>query len=107
MLPLLISYFPDPWFKKWHHKRRLIQPGFAALVASRLAPGGRWLLATDWPDYAEQMRAVLDACPGLVNEHAGGTGWAPRPGWRPVTRFERRGLAAGRPVRDLAYRKPS
>ncbi len=104
---LMISYFPDPWPKKRHHKRRLIQPGFAALVASRLAPGGRWLLATDWPDYAEQMRAVLDACPGLVNEHAGGTGWAPRPGWRPVTRFERRGLAAGRPVRDLAYRKPS
>lgn len=102
----LVTFFPDPWHKKRHHKRRLVSPAFAQLVASRLAPGGRWLLATDWPDYAEQMREVLDAEPGLVNEYAEAGGWAPRPVERPITKFEARGLAEGRPVADLAYRRP-
>lgn len=101
----LVTFFPDPWPKKRHHKRRLVQAPFAKLAASRLRVGGRWLLATDWPDYADQMRQVLDAAPGLVNEYASSGGWAPRPGSRPITKFERRGLAAGRPVVDLAYRR--
>ncbi len=101
----LATYFPDPWHKKRHHKRRLVSPEFAALVASRLLPGGRWLLATDWPDYAAQMREVLDAEPALRNEHAETGGWAPRPATRPITKFEARGLAEGRPVADLAYRR--
>lgn len=103
----LAIYFPDPWHKKRHHKRRLIQPGFAELVTSRLVIGGRWLLATDWPDYAEHMRLVLDAAPGLANEYAGTGGWAPRPETRPITKFERRGIEAGRPVSDLVYRRVS
>ncbi len=95
----LWTFFPDPWPKKRHHKRRLVTASFAALVASRLEPGGSWRLATDWPEYAEQMRAVLDAEPGL----AGG----PVERWvdRPVTKFERKGIAAGRPIVDLAYRR--
>lgn len=101
----LSIFFPDPWQKKRHHKRRLVSPAFAQLATSRLAIGARWLLATDWPDYAEQMRQVLDATPGLINEYAGSGGWAPRPDDRPVTKFEERGLAAGRPVADLAYRR--
>lgn len=101
----LVTFFPDPWPKKRHHKRRLVQAYFASLVASRLRVGGRWLLATDWPSYAEQMREVLDACPGLINEYASSGGWAPRPDSRPITKFEARGLAAGRPVADLAYRR--
>ncbi len=99
----LSSFFPDPWHKKRHHKRRLVSPSFAELAASRLTVGGRWLLATDWPDYAGQMRRVLDATPVLANEYP--DGWAPRPAWRPITRFEHRGLAAGRPVFDLSYRR--
>src|SRR5574340_158873 len=73
-------FFPDPWPKKRHHKRRLIQPGFVALLASRLAPGGRLHCATDWHDYAEQMLAVLSACPDLANT---ADGFAPRPPTRP------------------------
>lgn len=107
-LQLLCTFFPDPWHKQRHQKRRLIQPQFAELVARKLAPGGRWLLATDWPDYAEHMRSVLDGHPGLVNEFADEPGgWAPRTPLRPITRFEQRGLSAGRPVRDLSYRRPA
>lgn len=101
----LVTFFPDPWHKKRHQKRRLVSSGFAGLVTSRLRIGGRWLLATDWPDYAEQMRMVLDASPGLVNEYAFAGGWAPRPENRPITKFEARGIQAGRPVVDLAYRR--
>lgn len=96
----LWTFFPDPWPKARHHKRRLVGPEFARLVASRLAPGGVWRLATDWDDYAEAMREVLDAEPGLVNLH---DGWAPRFAPRPVTKYERRGLDAGRTIHDLAY----
>jgi tRNA (guanine-N7-)-methyltransferase len=95
----LWTFFPDPWPKARHHKRRLVTPEFAALAASRLAPGGSWRLATDWPDYAERMVEVLDAEPRLRG------GVVERWDERPVTRFERRGLAAGRPVTDLHYRR--
>ena len=98
----LWTFFPDPWHKARHHKRRLVRPEFARLVASRLAPGGVWRLATDWDDYAEAMREVLDAEPGLVNAH---DGWAPRFPLRPVTRYEQRGLDAGRTIHDLEYRR--
>lgn len=95
----LWTLFPDPWPKKRHHKRRLVTPGFAALAASRLARGGVWRLATDWPDYATQMRQVLDAEPALVG------GLVPRWTNRPTTRFERRAAREGRSVVDLAYRR--
>jgi tRNA (guanine-N7-)-methyltransferase len=95
-------YFPDPWPKKRHWKRRLIQPPFVALVASRLAPGGLLHCATDWQPYAEQMLEVLSAEPLLVNT---ADGFAPRPAWRPETKFERRGLALGHGVWDLLFRR--
>lgn len=93
------TFFPDPWPKKRHHKRRLVTPRFAALAASRLRPGGVWRLATDWAEYAEQMRAVLDAEPLLTG--------GPTQRWadRPLTKFERKGIAAGRSITDLAYRR--
>nr|WP_232524675.1 tRNA (guanosine(46)-N7)-methyltransferase TrmB [Nocardioides mangrovicus] len=95
----LWTFFPDPWPKNRHHKRRLVQPAFARAVASALAPGGCWRLATDWADYAEQARAVIDAEPSL----SGGVTarWAERP----MTRFERRGVEEGRAVTDLTYRR--
>jgi tRNA (guanine-N7-)-methyltransferase len=95
-------YFPDPWPKKRHWKRRLIQPPFVALLASRLAPGGLLHCATDWQPYAEQMLEVLSAEPTLANTAAG---YAPRPAWRPETKFERRGLALGHGVWDLLFRR--
>ena len=95
----LWTFFPDPWHKKKHHKRRLVTPTFAALAASRLAPGAEWRLATDWGDYAEQMVDVLDAEPLLTG------GVVERWAERPVTKFERKGLAAGRDITDLAYRR--
>jgi tRNA (guanine-N7-)-methyltransferase len=98
----LWTFFPDPWPKKRHHRRRLVSRPFGGLAASRLVPGGRWRLATDWPDYAEWMREVLDAEPLLENEHGGA---APRWVDRPETRFERRGVRAGRPITDLTYRR--
>lgn len=93
-------FFPDPWPKARHHKRRLIQPAHVALLRSRLAPGGTLHCATDWAEYAEVMREILDADPELVNAYPG---FAPRPAHRPVTRFERRGLAAGRQIFDLIF----
>ncbi|WP_239459997.1 tRNA (guanosine(46)-N7)-methyltransferase TrmB [Nocardioides daejeonensis] len=93
----LWTFFPDPWPKKRHHKRRLVSPSFAALAASRLRTGGVWRLATDWAEYAEQMREVLDAEPALDG------GAVPRWRDRPVTKFERKGVAADRDIVDLAY----
>ena len=93
-------FFPDPWPKRRHHKRRLVQPAFAALAATRLRPGGTLHMATDWADYAVQMRAVADAEPRLVG------GEVPRPPWRPVTKFEARARAEGRDVHDFVYRRP-
>lgn len=95
----LWTFFPDPWHKSRHHKRRLVNPDFAALAASRLAHGGVWRLATDWAAYAAQMIEVLDAEPALEG------GLVPRWDDRPVTRFERRGLAEGREPVDLVYRR--
>ena len=99
-------YFPDPWHKKRHNKRRLLQPAFAALLVKKLAPGGRLHLATDWQDYAEQMWDVLDATPGLRNR-AGLRGHVPRPDWRPQTHFETRGQRLGHGVWDLLYDRDS
>ena len=134
-------FFPDPWPKKRHHKRRLIQPAFVALLASRLAPGGYLHCATDWAHYAVQMLAVLAGEPLLVNTAfddmalddtavddttldpaavgdtagtgatvigetpAGCRGFAPRPAWRPVTKFENRGLRLGHGVWDVVFRR--
>lgn len=95
-------FFPDPWPKARHHKRRLVQPELVALLASRLVPGGFVHCATDWPDYGAQMLHVLSAEPLLVNDAAG---FASRPPDRPLTRFERRGLARGHPVVDLVFRR--
>jgi len=95
-------FFPDPWHKKKHHKRRLIQPALVALLASRIAPGGYLHCATDWQDYAEQMLAVLSAEPQLRNI---ADGYAPRPDYRPLTKFERRGLRLGHGVWDLVFER--
>jgi tRNA (guanine-N7-)-methyltransferase len=95
-------FFPDPWPKKRHHKRRLIQPPLARLLGERLRPGGYLHVATDWLDYAEQILAVLSAEPLLANT---AEGFAPRPEWRPHTKFERRGLRLGHEVRDVLFRR--
>jgi tRNA (guanine-N7-)-methyltransferase len=97
-------WFPDPWHKTRHHKRRLIQPEFVALLASRMAPAGLLHLATDWQAYAEQMLAVLEAAPDWRNAVAPGQ-YAEKPDWRIETHFERRGLRLGHGVWDLLYRK--
>jgi tRNA (guanine-N7-)-methyltransferase len=95
-------FFPDPWPKKRHHKRRLLQAQFVELAASRLVPGGILHVATDWQEYAEQVLLVLGACPALANT---ANGFAPRPSWRPETKFERRGLALGHGVWDLVFER--
>ncbi|WP_126447210.1 tRNA (guanosine(46)-N7)-methyltransferase TrmB [Sulfuricystis multivorans] len=95
-------YFPDPWPKKRHHKRRLIQPPFVHQLALRLAPGGYLHLATDWEEYAQQMLAVLSAEALLENT---APGFAPRPDWRPQTKFEQRGLRLGHGVWDVLFRR--
>ena len=95
-------FFPDPWPKKRHHKRRLVQADFVALLASRIKSGGYVHLATDWAEYAEQMLAVLAAEPQLENTAAA---FAPRPAYRPQTKFETRGLKLGHGVWDLVFRR--
>jgi tRNA (guanine-N7-)-methyltransferase len=95
-------YFPDPWHKKRHNKRRLVNAEFAALLVRKLAVDGRLHLATDWQDYAEQMWDVLDATTGLANR-AGSRGAVARPDWRPQTHFETRGQKLGHGVWDLLY----
>ncbi|WP_189931944.1 tRNA (guanosine(46)-N7)-methyltransferase TrmB [Streptomyces aurantiogriseus] len=97
-------YFPDPWPKKRHHKRRLIQPEFLSLAATRLKPGALVHCATDWEPYAEQMLEVLTAHPEFENTQADG-GFAPRPEFRPLTRFEGQGLDKGHVVNDLLFRR--
>jgi tRNA (guanine-N7-)-methyltransferase len=96
-------WFPDPWPKKRHHKRRLIQPAFLAQLVRHIAPGGYLHCATDWEPYAAQMLEVLSAETGLVNCAAG---YAPRPDWRPLTKFENRGLQLGHGVWDLLFSRP-
>jgi tRNA (guanine-N7-)-methyltransferase len=95
-------FFPDPWHKKRHNKRRLIQPPFVRLLAGRIAPGGYLHLATDWEDYALQMLEVLSAAPELANTTEG---FSPRPDTRPLTKFEQRGIRLGHGVWDLVFRK--
>lgn len=95
-------FFPDPWPKKRHHKRRLVQPEFAALLARKLKRGGRLHLATDWPEYAEHMLAVLAASPDFTNLAEDG-GYMPRPEQRSLTKFENRGLKLGHVVLDLIF----
>lgn len=99
-------FFPDPWHKLKHHKRRLIQPAFVSLLASRVAPGGYVHCATDWQPYAAQMLQVLMAEPTLLNtadHHSDGC--AAKPGYRPLTKFEKRGLRLGHGVWDLVFRR--
>jgi len=95
-------FFPDPWHKKKHNKRRLIQSPFVQRIVTRLAPGGYLHCATDWQPYAEQMLEVLSAEPGLVNT---ADGYAPKPAYRPLTKFENRGLKLGHGVWDLVFTK--
>ncbi|MEI6026249.1 MAG: tRNA (guanosine(46)-N7)-methyltransferase TrmB [Betaproteobacteria bacterium] len=93
-------YFPDPWHKKRHHKRRLIKSDFVRQLVTYLAPGGYLHCATDWEPYAQQMLEVLSAEPAL---HNSGEGFAPRPTWRPLTKFEQRGMKLGHGVWDLLF----
>lgn len=95
-------YFPDPWPKKRHHKRRLLQPTFVAALTSRIAPGGYFHCATDWEEYAHQMLEVLGGEPLLENTVEG---FAPRPDYRPLTKFENRGIRLGHGVWDLIFKR--
>ncbi|MBZ9558835.1 MULTISPECIES: tRNA (guanosine(46)-N7)-methyltransferase TrmB [unclassified Modicisalibacter] len=97
-------FFPDPWPKKKHHKRRIVQPAFVALVRSRLRPGGWLHMATDWEAYAEHMAEVLSEAPGLRNTAPEGH-YVPRPAFRPLTKFETRGEKLGHGVWDLIYER--
>jgi tRNA (guanine-N7-)-methyltransferase len=98
-------FFPDPWPKARHHKRRLIRPDFVEELANRLKPGGILHCATDWAPYADVMREVLSASPTLHTQSTTPDGFAPRPTYRPLTRFESRGLRLGHEVFDLVYER--
>lgn len=108
-------FFPDPWHKARHHKRRLVSPHFAELAARVVKPGGLWRLATDWADYAEVMRGVGDSSSSFTNVHAGertseedpAGGWAPRFEGRALTGFEKKAGEAGRDIHDLTYKQTS
>ncbi len=95
-------FFPDPWHKARHNKRRLIQAPFIAQLCTKLKPGGYIHVATDWQDYAQQVLAVMSAEPLLENTAAG---YAPRPGYRPLTKFEQRGIRLGHGVWDMVFRR--
>ena len=95
-------YFPDPWHKKKHNKRRLIQPEFVARLVRHIQPGGYLHLATDWEPYAQQMLEVLSAEPALENT---ADGYAEKPGYRPLTKFENRGIKLGHGVWDLVFKR--
>ena len=97
-------FFPDPWHKKKHHKRRIVQPAFAQLVQQKLKQGGVFHMATDWENYAEHMMEVMSAEKGWENQ-AGENNFSPRPAWRPETKFERRGARLGHGVWDLLFEK--
>ena len=105
-LDRLMLFFPDPWHKSRHHKRRIVQPEFAQLVRSKLKIGGVFHLATDWEPYAEHMLEVLNVAPGLTNLSVDQTS-VPRPEERPVTKFERRGERLGHGVWDLQFKRVS
>lgn len=95
-------FFPDPWQKARHHKRRFVRPDLIALVRQKLRIGGRFHMATDWQPYAEWMLEHMEAAPGYANAHAPGQ-YHPRPDWRPLTKFEKRGQIQGHGVWDLIY----
>ena len=97
-------YFPDPWHKKRHNKRRLIQPEFVAMLATHVAPGGLLHLATDWAEYAEQMLDLLETAPDWRNQSGSGN-YAEQPAWRITTHFQKRGLRLGHGVWDLLYER--
>ena len=98
-------YFPDPWHKKKHNKRRLVQAEFVNLIASRLKPQGMLHLATDWQDYAESMAEIMQASVQFNTANPSGEAFSPRPDFRPLTKFEQRGLKLGHGVWDLLYIK--
>jgi len=97
-------FFPDPWHKKRHHKRRIVQAGFAENVRKKLAVGGVFHMATDWENYAEHMMEVMSAAPGY-NNVAGEGQYSPQPEWRPVTKFQKRGERLGHGVWDLMFER--
>ena len=97
-------YFPDPWPKKRHHKRRLVQPAFVALLARKMKEGGILHLATDWAPYAEHMLAVMSDAPQFAKRSQSGDGY-PKPDWRPPTKYEQRGERLGHRVFDLVFRR--
>lgn len=99
-------YFPDPWHKKKHHKRRILQADFVQKLRPKLALGGVFHMATDWQPYAEHMLEVMSAAPGFTNTQGDG-GYAPRPAYRPITKFEKRGERLGHGVWDLLFKKTS
>lgn len=101
-LDAVLAFFPDPWPKLRHHKRRLFQPAHVALMRSRLRPGGVLHAVTDWTDYARVMRRTLEGDPGLTNAYPD---WAPRQPQRPMTKYERRALAEGRSIFELVFRR--
>ncbi len=100
----LYLFFPDPWHKRRHHKRRLVKPDFIHLLAQKLKNGGRFHAATDWQNYADQILQVLLQNPLMVNT-CNGTGFSPRPDYRPLTKFEKRGIRLGHEVWDLIFEK--
>ncbi len=103
-LDRVLLFFPDPWHKKKHHKRRILQPRFIELLGRALRPGGRFHMATDWQDYAEHMRAEMEQAAQFRNV-AGPGRYAEKPAYRPTTKFERRGQRLGHGVWDLVYEK--
>ncbi|MGM0679275.1 MAG: tRNA (guanosine(46)-N7)-methyltransferase TrmB [Pseudomonadota bacterium] len=103
-LDALYLFFPDPWHKKKHHKRRIVQPAFVEMVQARLKSGGVFHMATDWEDYAEHMLEVMQQAPGFENT-AGAGCFAERPEYRPLTKFEQRGQKLGHGVWDLIFEK--
>lgn len=98
-------FFPDPWHKRRHHKRRIVRPRFVALLERKLASGGYFHAATDWQEYAKAMLPVLSASPQLRNMSEDGSGFCPRPEHRPMTKFEQRGLRLGHGVWDVLFRR--
>jgi tRNA (guanine-N7-)-methyltransferase len=103
-LDRVLLFFPDPWPKRKHHKRRIVQPAFIARIARKLKPGGRFHMATDWEPYAKHMLEIMRSTTDFVNCDAAGS-YSNRPAYRPVTRFERRGQRLGHGVRDLVYQR--
>ena len=103
-LDRVLLFFPDPWPKRKHHKRRIVQPDFVARIARKLKPGGLFHMATDWKHYAAHMLSVMQAAPEFANCD-NDDGYAQRPAWRPATKFEQRGRRLGHAVHDLLFRR--